>query len=55
MIWAGHLFQKSVGIDLGAEFFGEGFVGGFEGFKVDGDGVSGVILCRSIPSHLHLR
>ena len=52
MIWAGHLFQKSVGIDLGAEFFGEGFVGGIEGFKVDGDGVSGVIL--GLESHANL-
>lgn len=51
------LLQKSVGVDLGAEFFGEVFVGCFEGFKVDGDGVSGFVLgleshANLIPAHI---
>ena len=29
---------------MGAELFGEGFVGGFEGFEVDGNGVAAFIL-----------
>ena len=37
---------------MGAELFGEGFIGDFEGFKIDGDGVSGVIL--GLESHANL-
>ena len=42
---------------MGAEFFGEGLVGGFEGFEVDGDGVAAFVLglkCHTdlIPAHV---
>ena len=52
-----YLLQKSVGVDLGAEFFREGFVGGFEGIEVNGNGVAAFVLglkCHTdlIPAHV---